>query len=122
MGEQLRAFDLLDEPSPTPTRGFRTYAVPGGTVQAHPSDREGLVGMHVDVPRTFWARHDVAAFPNASFPCVVAAECVREFRHPDGHRARTYLLQEGDQYFPIKRASLLDTCLSAAQRASLTNP
>ena len=42
-----------------------------------------------------------------------------EFRHPDGTRSRTYLLERCSQYFPIKRASLLRACLTAAQRASL---
>ena len=71
-------------------RAVRSYVIPGGTEQAHPTDAEGLFGMSVDVPRNFWSRADLAGYSDASFPCVVAAECVREFRHPDGLRSRTY--------------------------------
>ena len=130
MHEQLQAFSPDTppafsphtppaSPSPRTLRAVRSYVIPGGTVQAHPSDAEGLVGMTVDVPRNFWSRADLAGYSSASFPCMVAAECVREFRHPDGSRSRTYLIRHNSQYFPIKRDSLIKTCLTSSQRASL---
>ena len=79
----------------------------------------GLVGLSVAVPRSFWNRSDVSPGEPAYTACVVAAECVREFLHPDGARAHTYLLSWGSQYFPIKRHALLHGCLTAAQRADL---
>ena len=88
-------------------------------MQAHSSDSEGLVGLSVLVPRSYWAASDVAVGEPTRIPCVVAAECAREFRHPDGTRSRTYLLEWRSQYFPIKRESLLRACLTASQRASL---
>jgi hypothetical protein len=105
-------------PLPTP-RVVRVYAIHGGTVQAHPCDREGVVGLHVLVPRTFWSVHDISAQEPARIACEVIAECAREFQHPDGERTRTYLLAWNSQYFPIKRAALLDRCLTGAQRAGL---
>lgn len=102
-----------------PVRSLRVYVIPGGTVQAHPSDVEGLVGLQVTVPRSFWQRQDHALNEPARIPCTVVAECAREFRHSDGTRARTYLLSWGSQFFPIKRESLISAVLTAAQRASL---
>jgi hypothetical protein len=103
----------------TPVRAVRTYIVPGGTVQAHPSDVEGLVGLHVTVPRSFWQQQDIAPNEPARIQCTVAAECVREFRHSNGVRTRTYLLSWGSQFFPITRDSLVRVVLTSAQRASL---
>ena len=62
MQEQMRTFDAdfsIASPapgavSPMPMRSIRTFTIPNGTVQAHPSDTEGLVGLPVRVPRTFW--------------------------------------------------------------------
>ena len=88
-------------------------------MQAHPSDVEGLVGLHITVPKTFWRREDLLHGEPARISCVVAAECVREFRHPDGSRARTYLLEWNAQFFPIKRDALLSRCLTPAQRVAL---
>ena len=134
MQEQLAAFSspdalaspLAGEPSVLPAtpkrtllRPMRAFVVPGGTVQAHASDAEGLVGLSVLVPRSFWSASDLSSDEPARIPCVVAAECAREFRHPDGTRSRTYLLEWRSQYFPIKRESLVRVCLSAAQRAGL---
>ena len=105
---------------PTPVRRpVRTFTVPGGTVQAFITDTEGLVGLGITVPRAFWSDDDLTGDEPARIPCVVAAECVREFRHPDHTRTHTYLISWGGQYFPIKRESLVRVCLSAAQRAHL---
>ena len=130
MRQQTDAFDqtppatpVRPGPAASPAhRAVRTFVVPGGTVQAHPSDYEGLVGMPVRVPRNFWLSSDIAADEPALVPCVVAAECAREFLHPDGSRARTYLLAWRAQFFPIKRDALLRSCLTAAQRFSLGSP
>ena len=132
MQEQSAAFaegggsplaDWATSPSPVPRtpllRPTRSFTIPGGTVQAHSSDAEGLVGLSVLVPRSYWTASDVGASEPARIPCVVAAECAREFCHPDGTRSRTYLLEWRSQYFPIKRESLLRACLTASQRASL---
>jgi hypothetical protein len=100
-------------------RPVHSFTIPGGTVQAHSSDTEGLVGLSVLVPRSYWAASDRASNEPTRIPCVVVAECAREFRHPDGTRSRTYLLEWRSQYFPIKRESLLRACLTAAQRASM---
>lgn len=117
MQEQMRAFDSDPvTPSPAPVRIVRTYIIPNGTVQAHPSDTEGLVGLLVRVPRSFWNSSDVAPHEPARIPCTVAAECARLFRHPDGSRTRTYLLACNSQYFPIKRDSLIRHCLTSEQR------
>ena len=105
--------------APTPTRSVLSYTVPGGNVQAHPSDSVGLVGLQVMVPSSFWQRRDVATHEPARIACTVAAECVREFRHTDGSRAHTYLLLWGSQYFPIKRDALVRVVLTSAQRAAL---
>ena len=98
-------------------RPVQTFTIPGGHVQAHPSDTEGLIGLQVRVPSSFWSDGDRTG--DAFHTCVVAAECAREFRHPDGTRARTYLLSENSQYFPIKRTALLQACLTRAQLSSL---
>ena len=100
-------------------RSVRSYSIHGGSVQAHPSDVEGLEGLHIAVPKTFWRREDMLQGEPARIPCVVAAECVREFRHTDGSRARTYLLEWNSQFFPIKRDALLSRCLTPAQRVAL---
>ena len=132
MAEQVRAFagdleaDALDGSEvPTPKRpppalrSIRVYTIPGGRVQAHPSDSEGLVGLTVKVPASFWSAEDVRPGDPATFDCLVVAECAREFLHPDGTRCRSYLLEWHSQYFPIKREALLRVCLSTAQRAAL---
>jgi hypothetical protein len=122
MCEQAAVFrDAAPTPATPPlaSRAVRVYAIHGGTVQAHPCDREGVVGLHVLVPRNFWSARDISAHEPARISCEVVAECAREFKHPDGERARTYLLSWNSQYFPIKRAALLDRCLTSAQRACL---
>jgi hypothetical protein len=125
MLDQARVFgdpdDLLAAPTapPSAVRATRSYSIHGGLVQAHPSDAEGLVGLSVTVPKTFWRREDLLPDEPARIPCIVAAECVREFRHPDGSRARTYLLEWNSQFFPIKRDALLSRCLTPAQRVTL---
>ena len=124
---QEQAAIFADAPSPSPLarappvtpRASRSYVIQGGTVQAHPSDREGVVGLTALVPRSFWNVDDVSPDEPALIPCVVVAECAREFLHPDGTRARTYLIEWHSQYFPIKREPLLRVCLSASQRAAL---
>ena len=97
MREQIQAFERDVEPASTPRqapsaprslpsapRATRTFTVPGGHVSAHPSDREGLVGLCVGVPASFWSAADQVPGGPARYECVVAAECAREFRHPDG--------------------------------------
>ena len=86
---------------------------------AHDVDDAGLVGLHVRVPRAFWSVHDCADHAAATFVCRVAAECDREFRHPDGSRVRTMLIEQDGQFFPIKRADLVTACLTATQRSAL---
>mmetsp|Transcript_47754 Transcript_47754/g.95337 ORF Transcript_47754/g.95337 Transcript_47754/m.95337 type:complete len:93 (+) Transcript_47754:1032-1310(+) len=58
MQEQAAAFGYGEEdaaaPSPQPQRLMYTYVIPGGTVKAFATDTEGLVGLTVRVPRTFW--------------------------------------------------------------------
>ena len=120
MLEQAAVFSPVEAPTPVARRNFNTFDIPGGTVQAFSSDSEGLVGLTVRVPRTFWSERDLLGYHDAAFTCTVAAECVRDFRHPDGTRARSYLLQWGSQFFPIKRESLLRACLSSEQRANLS--
>ena len=102
-----------------PVRPSTEFIIPGGRVQAHCTDHIGLVGLTVSVPRSFWSPADLVGHSAARFSCNVVAECAREFCHPDGERAITYLLESQGQHFPIKRASLIAACLTAAQRASL---
>ena len=102
------------------SRSVQRFPIVGGHVQAYDSDREGLLGLSVRVPSSFWAAADRAAHEGAATVCLVAAECVREFLHPDGSRSHTYLLRWNGQFFPIKRASLINACLSREQRSSLT--
>jgi hypothetical protein len=106
-------------PRPPLMRPMSSFVIPGGTVQAHSTDDEGLVGLSVTVPRSYWSASDISPDEPARIPCVVAAECAREFRHPDGSRSRTYLLEWRKQYFPIKRDALLRVCLTATQRTNL---
>ena len=86
---------------------------------AHDVDDAGLIGLHARVPRTFWSERDCAGHTAAAFVCRVAAECDREFQHPDGSRVRTMLIEKDGQFFPIKRADLVTACLTAAQRSAL---
>ena len=115
--------DNLDTPvartpsAPTP-RLTQSYVIPGGHVRAHPSDSWGLVGLTVAVPRSFWKESDLEGYSQASFVCPVVAECDREFLHPDRTRAHVSFEHQG-QYFPIKRADLVATCPTRAQRESL---
>ena len=130
MLEQVRTFAdpveraaLHDASSPaaraTPARAVRSYVIPGGTVQAYASDLQGIIGLAVTVPRSFWQQQDVSPHEPARIACTVAAECVREFLHADGTRTPTYLLAWGSQYFPIKRDSLIRVVLTSAQRTAL---
>ena len=50
--------------------------------------------------------------------CPVVARCCREFRHPDGSRCLTYLIEYNGAYFPIKHTGLLD-CISQQVRRTL---
>ena len=119
--EQHDAFSHADTRGlTTPPPASSVFAIPGGTVQARTSDAEGLVGLIVHVPRTFWRPQDVAHTARRSFACSVVAACTREFKHVDGTRAPTLLISHEDQYFPIKRADLISACLTNAQRNSLT--
>jgi hypothetical protein len=102
------------------SRSVQRFPIVGGHVQAYDSDREGLLGFSVRVPSSFWAAADRAAHEGAATVCLVAAECVRDFLHPDGFRSHTYLLRWNGQFFPIKRASLINACLSREQRSSFT--
>ena len=88
-------------------------------MQAHCSDAVGLVGMTASVPRSFWAAADLRGYTEAAFPCAVVAECAREFKHADGTRTTTYLIEHQGQNFPIKRADLISKCLTRAQRETL---
>ena len=106
-------------PRPTQPRLAASFIIPGGHVQAHRSDSTGLIGITAAVPRSFWSEADLQGYTAATFPCVVAAECAREFRHTDGERAHTYLIEHHGQFFPIKRADLIFKCLTRAQRATL---
>jgi hypothetical protein len=38
---------------------------------------EGLVGLSVSAPRSYWSASDISADEPARIPCVVAAECAR---------------------------------------------
>ena len=123
VGEQHAEFDVHDSPVPPPqtpaARHVTSFAVPGGTVRAHTSDPSGLVGLMVAVPRSFWKVADLHGLAAKSFNCEVVAECDREFRHPDGVRARTYLIEHQDQFFPIKMMDLVTKCLTRVQRDAL---
>ena len=70
-------------------------------------------------PRSFWNSVDLQGYGAASFKCAVVAECDRDFRHADGTRTATYLIEHHGQNFPIKRKELIEKCLTQAQRASL---
>ena len=112
-GAQTTPISRVSTPAPI------SFVIPGGNVRAHRSDSLGLVGLVVSVPRAFWQEADLHGHLQASFKCAVAAECDREFHHPDGTRAQTYLIEHHGQYFPIKRADLIAKCLTRAQRESL---
>lgn len=107
--------------SQLPCRQMTTFTIPGGTAQAYTSDAVGLIGMVATVPRSFWSESDLQGSNRASFKCPVMGECVREFRHPDGSRVRTCILEHQGQFFPIKRHDLVARCLTQAQRASLAH-
>ena len=112
----------LDVDPPTPvraSRAVRSYVIPGGTVRAHPSDHDGLVGLTVGVPRSFWREEDIEPNEPARIACEVVAECAQLFRHPDGTRCRTYLVAWRSQFFPIQYQALVDRCLTGQQRLEL---
>jgi hypothetical protein len=123
MLDQQQAFGMLvaspDMPATPVRRPVRSFAVPGGAVQAFAADVHGIVGLSVSVPRSFWRVEDLKGDEPARITCTVAGECVREFLHPDGVRTCTYLLSCGEQYFPIKRDSLVRVCMTSAQRLQL---
>jgi hypothetical protein len=102
-----------------PLQVANSFVVPGGHVQAHCSDRAGLVGLLVSIPRSFWNSVDLQGYGAASFKCTVVAVCDRDFCHADGTRTATYLIEHHGQNFPIKRKELIEKCLTQAQRASL---
>ena len=102
-------------PIVAPAERVLAYSIPGGTVQGTDRDANALVGKRVGIYNNFWRGYD-NDFQRTE--CLVAARCCREFRHPDGTRVLTYLLEYGDLHYPIKHAHLL-ACMSPAERAQL---
>ena len=96
---------------PAPPR-IDTYAIHGGTVQASSLDPDGLVGEDVAILNNFWKGYEEDF---NSTVCPVVARCVREFRHPNGQRTTTYIIEWNGTYFPIQKAALM-SCLSPEQR------
>jgi hypothetical protein len=120
MRRNVEAFDGNLTETPTrravePTAPPTTYVVPGGTVQATESDVNGLVNLRVNVYNNLWPGYE-NTFGRSW--CHVAARCSREFRHPDGNRCLTYLIEYNGAYFPIKHSGLLD-CISQQVRRTL---
>ena len=120
MLRNIEAFDgtLAETPmrrAVEPTAPPTTYVVPGGTVQATTTDDNGLVNLRVNVYNNLWPGYDNTF---ARTWCQVAARCCREFRHPDGSRCLTYLIEYDGAFFPIKHSGLLD-CISQQVRKTL---
>ena len=120
MRRNVEAFDGTLTETPTrrdvePTALPTTYVVPGGSVQATESDANGLVNLRVNVYNNLWPGYE-NTFGRSW--CQVAARCCREFRHPDGSRCLTYLIEHNGAYFPIKHSGLLD-CISQQVRRTL---
>ena len=107
-GTPLRA--PRDAPRDAPAT---SYAIPGGTVLATAQDANGLVGLQVGIFNNFWPGYD-----RGRTKCLVEARCLREFRHPDGVRCLTYLVEYNGTYWPIKHTGLLD-CLAQDVRRGL---
>ena len=76
-------------------------------------DANGLVGLQVGIFNNFWPGYD-----RGRTKCLVEARCLREFRHPDGVRCLTYLVEYNGTYWPIKHTGLLD-CLAQDVRRGL---
>ena len=74
-----------------------------------------LVNLRVNVYNNLWPGYE-NNFGRSW--CQVAARCCREFRHPDGSRCLTYLIEHNGAYFPIKHSGLLD-CISQQVRRTL---
>ena len=106
---------LPTPPSAPPPPLPQTYVIPGGTVAAVTQDSNALVGRTVSVYDNFWAGYENSA---GRTPCPVIARCQREFRHPDGTRCLTYLIEYDERYWPITHAALLN-CLPRQVRAAL---
>ena len=98
-----------------PVEVITTYTIPGGTVQATDRDSNQLVGSTVGIFNNFWRGYE-NDFNRTD--CPVVARCCREFRHPDGSRSLTYLVEYNNLYYPIKHTALLG-CMSAEARAQL---
>ena len=92
-----------------------TYVIPGGTVQTTASDNNNLVGLRANVFDNLWPGYEGTY---GRTWCPVVARCLREFRHPDGVRCLTYLIEYNGAYYPIKHDALL-VCLSQQIRLTL---
>jgi hypothetical protein len=92
------------------------------TAQVVVETAQVVATLMVAVPRAFWRVADLHGLTAKSFSCEVVAECDREFRHPDGVHARTYLIEHQDQFFPIKMVDLVTKCLTRVQRNALNMP
>jgi hypothetical protein len=84
-------------------------------VQAATRDQNGLVGLRVNIYNNLWPGYENTYGRTC---CPVVARCCREFRHPDGSRCLTYLIEYDGSYFPIKHTGLLD-CLAQTVRRAL---
>ena len=123
MARNVRAFAdsagvVPTAPSPAPRAPLAlptVYAIPGGTVQAITEDSNGLVGLTVGVFNNLWPGYE-ANFGRTR--CPVVARCAREFKHPDGQRCLTYLIEYEERYYPIKYSGLMD-CIAQNVRRTL---
>lgn len=100
-----------------PSRPVESFDIGAGVVQAYTdADSLNLIGRTVVVPNDFWdgwSRYcsDARASPRSSksvatSDCEVVGECVRTFKHPDGHHCATYLISYDDCAYPIKLDAL----------------
>lgn len=118
----LRNAEAFTEGAPAPPPIARqeappvsNFVIPGGTVQATMSDRNGLVGLTVGIFNNFWPGYETNY---GRTPCLVKARCMREFKHPDGERCLTYLIEWNGELFPIKHAALV-SCVAQGTRRTL---
>ena len=100
-----------------PSRPVESFDIGAGTVQVYTdADTLGLIGRTVVVPNDFWdgwSRYcsDTRPRPGScrsvlTSDCEVVGECVRNFKHPDGHHCPTYLISYDDCAYPIKLLAL----------------